>query len=45
MGKKIAIKLKKKDKAIKAGSTHTKDTGGFFNAKVAAIVRNLRDRK
>lgn len=44
MGKKIAVKLKKKDKAIKAGSTHTKDTGGFFNAKVAAIVQSLRNR-
>ena len=44
MAKKIAIKLKKKDKAIKAGSTHKKDTGGFFNAKVAAIVQSLRNR-
>lgn len=44
MGKKIAVKLKKKDKAVKAGSTHTKDTGGFFNAKVAAIVQSLRNR-
>lgn len=37
-------KLKKKG-SVKAGSTHKKDTGGIFNAKVAAIVQSLRNRK
>ena len=30
---------------IKAGSTHTGDTGGIFNAKVAAIARKRRNKK
>jgi hypothetical protein len=29
---------------VKAGSTHKKDTGGIFNAKVAAIVKSLRNK-
>ena len=36
-------KLKKKG-SVKAGSKHKKDTGGFFNAKVAAIVQSLKNK-
>lgn len=35
-----STKVEKK-KPIKAGSTHTDDTGGIFTSKVAAIVRKL----
>lgn len=40
---KKATKLKKKQ-AVKAGSKHKKDTGGIFNAKVAAIIQSLRNK-
>lgn len=44
MAKKVYVKLKNA-KAVKAGSTHKKDTGGIFNAKVAMIVSNLKNKK
>jgi hypothetical protein len=45
MGKKIAIKLKRKDKAVKAGNNAPKNIGGIFNAKVVAIANSLKNRK
>lgn len=45
MGKKIAVKLKKKDKAVKAGNNAPKNIGGIFNAKVIAIVNSLKNKK
>ena len=38
-------KVSIKRKPIKAGSTHTGDTGGILNAKVAAIARKRRKKK
>lgn len=40
---KVSVKVKKKP--IKAGSTHTNDTGGIFTAKVAAIARKRRNKQ
>lgn len=37
-------KKNKKRKPIAAGSTHTKDTGGFFNSGVAATTRALKEK-
>ena len=39
-----STKVEKK-KPIKAGSTHTDDTGGIFTSKVAAIVRKLKGKE
>ena len=38
-------KSKNKKKPIKAGSTHTKDTGGIMTAKVAASVKMLKEQR
>lgn len=44
MGKKIAVKLKKKG-GVKAGTTKPRNIGGIFNAKVVAIANSLKNRK
>ena len=44
MGKKIAVKLKKKG-SVKVGTTKPRNIGGIFNAKVVAIANSLKNRK
>ena len=44
MGKKIAVKLKKKG-SVKAGTTKPRNIGGIFSAKVVAIANSLKNRK
>ena len=44
MGEKIAVKLKKKDKAVKAGTTKPRNIGGALNAKLVAIVNSLKNK-
>lgn len=39
-----SVKVEKK-KPIKAGSTHTDDTGGIFTKKVIAIMKHIKGQK
>lgn len=38
-------KVSVKKSPVKAGSTHTKETGGIFTSKVAAIVQKKKTTK
>lgn len=38
-------KVSVKKKPVKAGSSHTNNTGGILNAKMAAIVRKRKKKK
>lgn len=39
-----SVKVEKK-KPIKAGSTHTDDTGGIFTKKIIAIMKKIKGQK
>lgn len=39
-----SVKTEKK-KPIKAGSTHTDDTGGIFTKKIIAIMKKIKGQK